>query len=207
MFTAHTNFAFDLDDTLIATGECILKIIADKGYRIIDEREPYNSLRHLLDKGYITEDRFHYFFNMACDWAEPIQPTLQILQLMLDSWKVAHVVSTRTYVNESIMRAKLSRFIHPDQVANIQFHWCKKPSQVIQQEIDKQGIDDAKLATFKYLSSLGVNAFMDDLMFNIKTLIENVPSITPVLVHQPWVTDKRYLPELQNHPSIVHYYL
>lgn len=198
----HKHMAFDLDDTLLNTGEQIKRILRRKGLPVIDEREPYNSLRHLLNEGLISPEDYDWIFAQAADEAEPIEKTVNLLRETIATYDEAHIVSTRAHMNTAETLNSLGKILSSNEIFKVKIHWAKAPNEAVRKAVEEQGLGDAKVYYFKKLVELGITHFVDDLGFNIKAIVENVPELTPIWVKQPWVIDKRYVPELMDHPRV-----
>jgi hypothetical protein len=190
------NLAFDLDDTLIDTGASILRVLSKYDLPIYDRREPYDSLRQLVGQSVITSDDKVLLLNKAMDNAQPIKPIVCLLKRVLYDHGNAYIVSSRSHMNTIETLNILGRILTPDELFRIHLKWC------VPKSMDLSDIAAAKLDVLR--SMVGVTHFLDDLMFNIKLILDMVPDLTPIILHQPWVEDRRYLPELMDHPRLQH---
>lgn len=66
-----THFGFDLDDTLVDTGATIFRLLEEVGLPVADYREPYNSLRSLMNEKVISPEDYDLFLATAADQAQP----------------------------------------------------------------------------------------------------------------------------------------
>ncbi len=196
------HFAFDLDDTLINTGETILAIIEDMGLPIADHREPYNSLRVLMNENVISPEDYDLIIAIAADQAQPIGSMVQLLKQTIDEHGMAHIVSTRAHMNTVETLNILGKILSPDEIFKVKIHWAKAPSETIRKAVDDQGLGDAKIYHFHELVKKGITHFIDDLGFNIAAIVESVPGLTPVWLLQPWTIDRLYKSEYMDHPSV-----
>ena len=202
MSNYNKHFAFDLDDTLIDTGNQIFRILESRGLPVHDVREPYNSLRWVMDEGMISPEDYDFFLAQAADQAEPMVKTVNLLKQMILVHGEAHIVSTRAHMNPVETLNSLGQILSADEIFKVKIHWAKAPNEVVRKAVEAQGLGDAKVYYFHKLVELGVTHFLDDLGFNIKAIIESVPGLTPVWLLQPWVLDERYTPELMTHPRV-----
>lgn len=196
------HYAFDLDDTLINTGETILRFLEAAGYPINDVREPYNSLRWLKDNRIITPEDLEYIMAYCSDTAEPIPSVVRLLKDTINLYGEAHIVSTRSHINPTETLNILGKILSWDELLCIKLHWAKAPDGNVQRALADQGISDAKLYWFRELVNLGITHFIDDLGFNIATIIESVPGLQPIWLLQPWTIDGKYKPEYLNNPIV-----
>lgn len=198
----YKHFAFDLDDTLIDTGVQIFSILRDEGLPVNDPREPYNSLRWCLNEGMISPEDYDFILARAADQAEPMMQTVDLLKKTIHAYGEAHIVSTRAHMNTAETLNSLGKILTRDEIYHVRIHWAKAPNEAIRKAVDAQGLGDAKVYHFHKLVERGVTHFLDDLGFNIKAILEKVPGLTPVWLLQPWVIDRRYTPELMDHPRV-----
>ena len=184
------HLAFDLDDTLISTGATLLKLQEQNKLPIITPNEPYANLRHCLDKGLITPDDYEFLVNSAADLASPYPKMVSLLKKTILEYGEAHIVSTRTHMNTATTLNILGRILSEKELYKVKIHWCKAL------KLEDHG--DAKMYTWQHLVDCHrVSHFVDDLAFNIKAILDNLyPRLKPIMVLQPWVRDKIYLPEI-----------
>lgn len=196
------HFAFDLDDTLVNTGETILAILEKMGLPVVDHREPYNSLRSLMNENVISPEDYDLIVAMAADQAQPIDQMVQLLRQTIKDHGVAHIVSTRAHMNTVETLNILGKILSPDEIFKVKIHWAKAESETIRKAVEDQGLGDVKIYHFHKLVEQGITHFIDDLGFNIAAIIESVPGLTPVWLLQPWTIDRLYKAEYMDHPSV-----
>jgi hypothetical protein len=196
------HYAFDLDDTLINTGSTIAKIMRERGLPVIDPREPYSSLRDLLNKREISPEEYEAITNMAMDNAQPIEHIVKLLSRVIERYGEAHIISTRAHKNTVETLNILGRILTLDEIFKIHIHWAEATPEAIQKALEEQGLGDVKVYHLRKLVDKGITHFVDDLGFNVAAIIEKVPGLIPVWVKQPWTIDRLYKPEYMNHPLV-----
>jgi len=196
------HLAFDLDDTLVDTGATILRLIEEIGFPVADYREPYNSLRSLMNENVISPEDYDLLLATAADQAQPMVQTVNLLKQTIRDHGAGHIVSTRAHMNPTETLNALGKILSPDEIFQVQIHWSKAPSETIRKAVEDQGLGDAKVYHFHELVKIGITHFIDDLGFNIAAIIESVPGLTPVWLLQPWTIDRLYKSEYMDHPSV-----
>jgi hypothetical protein len=185
------NRAFDLDDTLINTGETLAEMLVKSGIELRKPREPYLSLRLAKENGEVSEDDYEFLINTASDLAKPYPGMVALMRDTIREYGEVHVVSTRSYFNTETTLNILGRVLEERYLYRVKIHWCKNLSGEL------SGHGDAKVATWHKLVNEGVNIFVDDLGFNIRAILDKMyPRLRPEMVMQPWSLDRLYCGEV-----------